>query len=84
MNKTIAIIGLSLAGLFSGVAMAADAVPAADGGGAMAACKADFEKLCPGVQPGEGRLKACLKEKRRQISPECKKELAAARKAKKG
>jgi hypothetical protein len=44
------------------------------GGGAMMgpACKADLEKLCAGVQPGEGRLIKCLKEKESQVSAECK------------
>jgi hypothetical protein len=37
-----------------------------------AACKADLEKLCAGVDPGEGRLIKCLKEKESQVSAECK------------
>ncbi len=37
-----------------------------------AACKADLEKLCAGVEPGEGRLIKCLKEKESQVSAECK------------
>jgi Cysteine rich repeat len=35
-------------------------------------CKADFEKLCPGVQPGQGRILACLEGKTDQLSPACK------------
>lgn len=44
------------------------------GGGPMmgAACKADLDKLCAGVEPGEGRLMKCLKEKESQVSAECK------------
>lgn len=68
--------------LGASAAMAADA-PAAESGG-HGACKADAEKLCPGVQPGEGRLKACFKEHIKDLSPECKKDLANARKARKG
>ena len=35
-------------------------------------CKADVEKLCPGVKPGEGRIVACLKEKQNEVSDGCK------------
>jgi len=34
-------------------------------------CKADVERLCPGVQPGGGRIKACLMEKKEQMSVGC-------------
>lgn len=36
------------------------------------ACKADLDKICPGVQPGEGRILACLEGKTDQLSPACK------------
>lgn len=36
------------------------------------ACKADFEKLCPGVQPGGGRPFQCLAKQLDALSPECK------------
>ena len=48
------------------------------------ACKADIAKLCPGIEPGAGRLKGCFKDHRKEFSSECKSEMAAARKAKKG
>lgn len=41
-------------------------------GGPMAACKDDVAKLCPGVQPGQGRIAACLKEHPDQVSQTCK------------
>jgi len=62
-------------------AWAADA-PAA-GGAAVEACKADVEKLCPGVQPGEGRIAACLRGKHRQVSDGCKAAIKEQRKNKK-
>ena len=35
-------------------------------------CKADLQKLCPGVEPGHGRILACLEGKTDQLSPACK------------
>jgi hypothetical protein len=36
------------------------------------ACKADLEKICPGVEPGHGRILACLEGKTDQLSQACK------------
>ena len=52
------------------LALSADAALAADpspGSGPRAACRADVERLCPDVQPGGGRIAACLT---RDSSPE--------------
>lgn len=38
-----------------------------------AACQADFEKLCPGVQPGGGRVIKCLAEHLSELTPACQK-----------
>ncbi len=35
------------------------------------ACAVDVVKLCPGVLPGGGRIRACVKEKIGQLSPGC-------------
>jgi hypothetical protein len=35
------------------------------------ACATDFQKNCPGIQLGGGRLAACLKEKRASFSEAC-------------
>jgi hypothetical protein len=35
-------------------------------------CKADMEKLCPDVHPGRGRISACMKEHKDQLSDGCK------------
>lgn len=35
-------------------------------------CVADAEKLCKGVEKGEGRVAKCLKEHESEVSPACK------------
>jgi hypothetical protein len=39
------------------------------------ACKADVEKLCKDVQPGEGRVLSCLKTHQADVSSKCAGEL---------
>ena len=40
-------------------------------------CRPDVERLCPKVQPGGGRIKACLMEHKNEISVGCAKALQA-------
>lgn len=47
------------------------------------ACAADIDRLCPGVPPGEGRIKACMKANVSQLSASCFDTLMAAAAAKK-
>jgi hypothetical protein len=47
---------------------------AADG---LAYCKADAARICPGVEPGGGRLVGCLKEHENEVSIGCAKALKA-------
>ena len=35
------------------------------------ACAGDVERLCAGIVPGGGRIKACVKENLTQLSPQC-------------
>ncbi len=35
-------------------------------------CDADVTRLCPGVQPGQGGIRQCLKQNADQLSAECK------------
>jgi hypothetical protein len=44
-----------------------------------AACQADAQKLCASVQPGGGRIVACLKEHKEQVSDGCKQAISKAR-----
>jgi hypothetical protein len=44
-------------------------------------CARDVQRLCHGVQPGEGRLIQCLLSNRGQLSPACMSRVAAARPA---
>jgi D-serine deaminase-like pyridoxal phosphate-dependent protein len=39
---------------------------------AQAACNSDIQALCAGVQPGGGRILACLKEHKDKVSDPCK------------
>lgn len=39
---------------------------------AMEACKPDAEKFCKDVKPGGGRVVACLKQHKSELSAECK------------
>ena len=44
-------------------------------------CKADIERLCPGIKPGGGRIKECLKTHKEEISVGCAQALQALKKA---
>jgi hypothetical protein len=47
------------------------------------ACAGDIDRLCPGVPPGLGRIKACMKAHVSQLSAACFDTLMAAAAAKK-
>lgn len=53
------------------LAMSASAVAAQDVDALRKACAVDAMKLCPGVQPGEGRMAQCLIVNAKQVSPSC-------------
>jgi Cysteine rich repeat len=44
-----------------------------------AACAGDVQKLCAGIQPGGGRIIACLKQHKDQVSQQCKQAIVKAR-----
>ena len=41
------------------------------GGAVLAACGSDIQRLCAGVQPGEGRIRQCMRARMREVSPQC-------------
>jgi Cysteine rich repeat len=43
----------------------------------LALCNADAEKICPGVAPGGGKIIACLKQHKDEVSFGCSKALKA-------
>ena len=43
------------------------------------ACTADFKTLCSDVQPGGGRVVACLKQNADKLSPGCRSAMASAK-----
>lgn len=44
---------------------------AKEGGDPFKPCKADFERLCKSVQPGEGRIVKRMMENKSRVSPGC-------------
>jgi hypothetical protein len=46
------------------------------------ACEEDIHFLCEGIQPGGGRIVACLKQSASEVSPGCKAKLAEAKQQK--
>ena len=53
--------------------------PAGPGSGPLAACRADLAQFCGGLQPGGGRISACIREHFAELSPGCKQALIQAR-----
>jgi len=43
------------------------------------ACKEDAGRLCKGVEPGQGRILACLKQHEGELSAECKDQMKPPR-----
>jgi hypothetical protein len=78
MKRTfLAVLGVAL------VASSAWAAEESPNAARRAACKADVQNLCAGVQRGGGRIAAGLKQNEAQVSPECKNAIAYARQQKK-
>lgn len=51
---------------------------------AVGPCKQDVATLCPGIEPGKGAIKECLKKNQDKLSAECKDKFAAKKEEVKG
>jgi hypothetical protein len=51
---------------------------AAQQGSARQACGADFNQVCAGIQPGDGRISACVREHFTQLSAACRNALISS------
>ncbi|HPL64555.1 MAG TPA: cysteine rich repeat-containing protein [Syntrophales bacterium] len=75
--------------IFSFLAVSGPVFPQDQGGKmtpnpSMDVCKPDIEKFCKGVQPGGGRIWACLKGNEDRISQACREQMAMIRERVKG
>lgn len=43
------------------------------------ACRAEIQKLCGNVKPGDGRMQSCLEQNRTAFSPACQQQMAEHR-----
>lgn len=72
IRRLIAAFLLSLAAIsFPGSILAAQAATP------LALCKADAERICPGIAPGGGKIIGCLKQHKDEVSVGCAKALKA-------
>lgn len=72
---------LGLVAAVSGSVQAQGQVPPGMRAQAMALaqlCRADFDRLCPGVQPGGGRILACLQRHASELTPQCREAMPKA------
>lgn len=71
-----AVIFAALAGI------ASPALKAQEAAGPGKACKADRDKFCPGLKPGD-QLRSCMREHASELSPECSAAIEAGKEARK-
>jgi hypothetical protein len=65
------VYGRALAWLACAALMLGGLAAAANAENAPAACRADIGKLCSKVEPGAGRIRACLEAHEAELSPAC-------------
>ena len=74
MLCVIAVLAESLLRPQTSTAQAASPQPS----NARAACASDVQRLCPSVPPGGGRILACLKQHKDEVSDGCKRAILSA------
>jgi hypothetical protein len=75
-SRTFLVAGLTLACLAAASpALAQAPQPGARAQEAMKSCRDDYARFCSGVQPGGGRILACLQNHASELSPACGKTL---------
>jgi hypothetical protein len=67
----LAMVAVSAMSAMAAAQTAAPAQPKQQGPVA-SACHADVQRLCAGVKPGEGRIRACVHQHQQELSPGCK------------
>jgi hypothetical protein len=60
-----------MAGMRSGLVILTALLLSGSAAMAQQACAGDIKKLCAGIQPGEGRIKACIKSHWSDLTPDC-------------
>ena len=78
---SVAASALGFIAIASGSALAQAQVPPEMRAQAMALaqlCHADFNRLCPGVLPGGGRILACLQAHASDLTPQCREAMPTA------
>lgn len=78
-SGTLCAVGLSLVGLSLAGSAAAQSQDVPPGQTARQACAANYRQFCQGVQPGGGRVLACLRQNGDKLSPDCRQALENAR-----
>lgn len=72
-------LGLAVFGAM--LALGAGTAVAAPGGALRQACAADVKAVCRGIQPGGGRIAACMRDNLDRLSPPCQQAIQSAKAA---
>jgi hypothetical protein len=75
-SEEIKIVGMRSGLIISAALLLSGSVAVAQQAGKP--CAGDIKTLCAGIQPGEGRIKACIKSHLTDLSPTCEDRLLTA------
>ena len=74
MKFAFLLLSVSMTSFTYAADQAPDTSPARGG-----ACKGDIQQFCPNIKPGGGRIAACFKENKDQLSDACKAQIEKIR-----